>query len=162
MNINKYQKIAKQLKGVILALFLLAFLLFIGVLPLVGKQLTHTHVEYENFQNITLLWNLLASLPIFYSIILLYLVVNSLMEGKIFTHANFRRLTRVSKLIKIDIILSALFYIGLLFFMPHSFILTFITSGIAIIGYLSAKFFDFLSFLVSEGITYYEDTKLTI
>lgn len=162
MDNSKYTKIAKQLKGVIIALIILAFLLFIGILPLVGKALAHTFVEYESYLNITMFWTLLASIPIFYSIVLLNKVVKAISQAEIFIESNYKHLKQVAQLIKIDVLLSIIFYVGLLFFIPHSFVLTFIAACLAIIGYLSAQFFDFLAFSIGEGITYYEDIKLTI
>lgn len=156
------KKLSKFLKVILTGLFILSLILYIFVIPLIGRTIVEANPEFSNWYLPWLIFLSLTSVPVFMALFYSAKISKNISMDLAFTEENSKYLKYISKLALID---SIIFFIGnivmLLLNMNHPsvFILSFWVSFLGLSLYV---IFSILSYFVSKYTDLQSENDLTI
>lgn len=156
-------------KNTILKLRILLLVVLIGIaaifyifFPTIGLFFKNDGPEYADLLMPYTLWSVLASLPLCFSVYLLWEIVNKLSRNVFFDLDIYHKFRTISRIIIADVIVCIIIFgITLLYIdtNPGVILICFI---LAILGVLVSAFFSLMGLWVLKGYEIKEEMDLTI
>lgn len=103
----KRKTLALYLKLALAVVFVIGVLLFSVVIPDIGKQLVEMKPKFEYLYTPSLIFMWVSAIPVFISMIKVWMIFTDIGKGRSYTFANAKRLQDISRLILADIVLWA-------------------------------------------------------
>lgn len=156
------KKLSKLLKVILTGLFILSLILYIFVIPLIGRTFVEAHPELSNWYLPWLIFICITSIPVFMALFYSAKISKNISNDMAFTEENSKYLKYISKLALTD---SIIFFIGnivmLLFNMNHPSVLI-LSFWISFLGLSLYVIFSLLSYFVSKAAILKDENDLTI
>ena len=156
------KKLSKLLKVILTGLFILSLILYIFVIPLIGRTFVEANPELSNWYRPWLIFICLTSIPVFMALFYSAKISKNISNDMAFTEENSKYLKYISKLALTD---SIIFFIGnivmLLFNMNHPSVLI-LSFWISFLGLSLYVIFSLLSYFVSKAAILKDENDLTI
>ena len=156
------KKLAFQLNVILVVVAGLIGLVFLVFIPSVGNQFRLDSEEYAKFFIPFLIWVIVASIPLFYTVFLLYKVVRRVAVDAFFEPENYQNIYSVSKIIRWDVIVNLVLFTICLFSLDVNPGFILVCAGLALMGILISKFFELLALWIEKGTEIKIENELTI
>ena len=158
----KLKKLSKLLKIILAGLFILSLILYIFVIPLIGKTIVEANPELSNWYLPWLIFLSLTSIPVLVGLFYSAKISKNISYDLAFTEENAKYLKCISRLALIDSVFFALGNIVMfLFNMNHPSVLI-LSLLVSFFGLSLYVIFSILSYFISKSAELQSENDLTI